>query len=264
VQSGADVLLRPTDPSKSVDALVAAVERGEISRARIDSSVRRTLELKARTGVALRPIVPLDSLRDVVGAPAHRAMAMDIAQRAVTLLRDRDTLLPAARGGRMVLVQYMPETELRAGRTFAAELGAGAGDNRIQLFKVGPSVGRPTLDSISAVARGADRVIVATYVRRIEGEGRSAIPQHIAGWIDSLSQREKVVVVSLGSPYVIAQFPRVGTYLVPYGVSAAQERAGAREVLGRAAIGGIAPVSLPGFFKRGDGLRRAAASGGSH
>ncbi|MEO6525213.1 MAG: glycoside hydrolase family 3 N-terminal domain-containing protein [Gemmatimonadaceae bacterium] len=263
VQAGADVLLKPSDPSRSVDALVAAVERGEISRARIDSSVRRTLELKARTGVAFRPIVPLDSLRDVVGAPAHRALAMDIAQRAVTLLRDRNTLLPAASGGRMVLVQYMPETELRAGRVFAAEVREALGENRTQVFKVGPSVGAATLDSISAAARGADRVIVATYVRRIEGEGRFAMPQSIASWIDSLSLREKVVVVSLGNPYLIKQFPSVGTYVVTYGVSDAQERAGARAVLGRAAIGGIVPVSLPGFFTSGGGMRREVASGGS-
>ena len=143
VVDGSQTLLwyfcKPLDPSKSVDALVAAVERGEISRARIDSSVRRTLELTARMGVALRPIAPLDSLRDVVGAPAHRAMAMDIAQRAVTLLRDRDTLLPVAPGGRTVLVQYMPETELRAGRTFIAEVRAGLGGNGTQAFKIGPS-----------------------------------------------------------------------------------------------------------------------------
>ena len=260
VQSGADVLLKPSDPSKSVDALVAAVERGEISRARIDSSVRRTLELKARTGVARRRIVPLDSLRDVVGAPAHRALAMDIAQRAVTLLRDRDTLLPAMGSGRTVLVQYMPETELRAGRTFAADLRAGLGGAPVQSFKVGPSVGTATLDSISAAARGAHRVIVATYVRRIEGEGRFAIPQHIARWIDSLSRRERTVVVALGNPYLIRQFPSVGTYLVTYGVSDAQERAGARAVLGQAPIGGSVPVSLPGFFRRGDGMRRAAVT----
>ena len=204
--------------------------------------------------------MPLDSLRDVVGAPAHRALAMDIAQRAVTLLRDRDTLLPAMGSGRTVLVQYMPETELRAGRTFAADLRAGLGGDPMQPFKVGPSVSTATLDSISAAARGAHRVIVATYVRRIEGEGRFAIPQHIARWIDSLSRRERTVVVALGNPYLIKQFPSVGTYLVTYGVSDAQERAGARAVLGQAPIGGSVPVSLPGFFRRGDGMRRAAVT----
>ena len=261
VQSGADVLLKPSDPSKAVDALVQAVERGAISRARIDSAVRRVLELKARTGAAFRPLVPLDSLRDVVGAPEHRALAADIAARAVTLLHDRAGLISAAHGGRTVLVQYMPETELRAGRVLAAEVRQAAGASQMLMFKVGPSASLAALDSIALASKGADRVIVATYVRRIEGEGRFAIPQHIADWIDTLASRERVIVVSLGNPYLIRQFPRVGTYLVTYGVADVLERAGARAALGRSAITGTIPVSLPGFFARGDGIRREAASG---
>jgi len=248
------VLLKPTDPAKAVDALVQAVERGEISRARIDSSVRRVLELKVRTGVAFRPLAPLDRLRDVVGAPEHRALAADIARRSVTLLRDRDTFLPVPSGGRTVLVQYMPETELRAGRTLAAAVRQALPQSRG--FKIGPNVSATTLDSIAHAAAGADRVIVATYVRRIEGEGRFAIPAHVAAWIDTLATRERVVVVSLGNPYLIRQFPSVGSYLVTYGVADVLERAAAAALLGQAPITGTVPVSLPGFFARGDGIRR--------
>jgi len=212
------------------------------------------LELKARTGVAFRRVAPLDSLRDVVGAPAHRALAADIAGRAVTLLRDRDGLVPVPAGARTMLVQYMPDTELRAGRALAAAIRQGAPASRA--FKIGPIVPSTTLDSIARAVRGADRVIVATYVRRIEGEGRVAIPAHVAAWIDTLSTRERVVVVSLGNPYLIRQFPRVGSYLVTYGVADALERAAAAAVLGRAPIAGTVPVSLPGFFARGDGVRR--------
>jgi beta-N-acetylhexosaminidase len=254
VRSGADVLLKPSDVTTAVDALVRAVEAGSIARARIDSSVRRVLELKARTGVAFRPIAPLDSLRDIVGAPEHRAIAADVARRAVTLLRDRESLVPAPSGGRTMLVQYMPETELRAGRAFAAMVRQGGSQARA--FKIGPAVPAATLDSIAREVHGADRVIIATYVRRIEGEGRFAIPAHVAAWIDTLSTRERVVVVSLGNPYLLRQFPSVGTYLVTYGVADVLERAAASAVLGQAPITGTVPVSLPGFFVRGDGIRR--------
>jgi beta-N-acetylhexosaminidase len=256
VQAGADVLLKPSDPTKAVDALVRAVETGSISRARIDSSVRRILEVKVRTGLAAHRLVPLDTLRDVVGAPEHRALAADIARRAITLLRDQANLIPGPTTGRTVLVQYMPETELKAGRAFAAEVRDAAGDARV--FKIGPGTPSGTLDSISRACRGAERVIVATYVRRIEGEGRVAIPERVATWIDSLATRERVVLVSLGNPYLIRQFPQVGTYLVTYGVNESLERAGARAVLGRAPITGVSPITLPGFFKRGDGLKREA------
>ena len=54
VKAGADILLKPSDPTRAIDAVVAAVERGEISRARIDSAARHVLELKARSGVGVR------------------------------------------------------------------------------------------------------------------------------------------------------------------------------------------------------------------
>lgn len=82
------------------------------------------------------------------------------------------------------------------------------------------------------------------------------IPQHIAAWIDSLAGRERVVVVSLENPYLQQQFPHVGTYLVTYGVADVLERAGTRAALGRAPISGTIPVSLSGFFARGDGIHR--------
>ncbi|MEP6835468.1 MAG: glycoside hydrolase family 3 N-terminal domain-containing protein [Gemmatimonas sp.] len=255
VQAGADVLLKPTDPTKAVDALVAAVERGAISRARIDSAVRRVLALKARTGVAFHPMVALDSLREIVGSPEHRAIATDIANRSVTLLRDNAKLIDTART-RTVLVQYMPETELRAGKIFAADIRQLAGAAQTRVFKIEPTTSPATLDSIATVAKGAGRVVVATYVRRIEGEGRFAVPEFIANWIDALAQRERVVVVSLGNPYLIRQFPHVGTYLTTYGVADVLEHAGARAAMGRAPITGVVPVSLPGFFKLGDGIQR--------
>ena len=64
------------------------------------------------------------------------------------------------------------------------------------------------------------------------------------------------MVVSLGNPYLLRPFPHVGTYLVTYGVADVLERAGARAALGRAPISGTIPVSLPGFFSRGDGIHR--------
>ncbi len=256
VQAGADILLKPTDPTRAIDAVVAAVERGEISRSRIDSAARHILALKARVGLDRSRYVDLESLRDVVGSPAHRALAADVAQRAVTLLRDKDALVPT-RSGRALVVQYAPETELKAGRVFGPALMAALPQSRV--VKVTPSITRAQLDSIAVLGQGMDRIVVAAYVRRIEGEGRFAVPQHVAAWIDSLAKTPtgpKVAVVAFGNPYLIRQFPNVGTYLVTYGVSDDLERAAARALLGTAPVTGRAPISLPGFFHLGDGLTR--------
>lgn len=252
VKAGADILLKPTDPTRAIDAVVAAVERGEISRARIDSAARHVLELKARIGLPNGAIVSLERLREVVGAPPHRALAANIARRAVTLLRDQNTLLPLADTSPVFVVQYAPETEIKAGRVFSATLRG----RRATFARIGPSATKDLLDSLSRAAEAASKVIVAAYVRRVEGEGRFAMPQQVASWIDALATRKPVAVVAFGNPYLIRQFPRVGTYLVTYGVSDDLERAAATAILGRAPITGKVPVSLPGFFRSGDGMTR--------
>lgn len=51
VQSGMDMLLQPADLAAAVDAIVTAVQNGDITESRIDESVRRILTLKAQCGL---------------------------------------------------------------------------------------------------------------------------------------------------------------------------------------------------------------------
>lgn len=51
VQAGVDLLLCPADLEESVEALLDAVERGELSETRIDESVLRILEMKELLGI---------------------------------------------------------------------------------------------------------------------------------------------------------------------------------------------------------------------
>jgi beta-N-acetylhexosaminidase len=259
VKAGDDVLLKPSDPTKAIDAVVRAVEAGEIPRGRIDAAARHILELKARAGLMNGAQVSLSALREVVGAPEHRAVAANVSQRAITLLRDQDNLVPMKTPGRALVVQYMPETELRAGRAFAAAVRsarATASLGPTMTAKISPTTTRYFLDSLSRMADSASVVIIAAHVRRVEGEGRPNIPDHIAAWIDTLAQRRPVIVSAFGNPYLIRQFPSVRSYLVTYGVSDDLERAAASALFGLQPITGRAPVSLPGFFTIGDGVQR--------
>lgn len=259
VKAGADILLKTSDPTRAINAIVAAVESGEISRGRVDSSARRMLELKARVGLDEEGgQTSLANLREVVGTPAHRAVAADIARRAITLIRDRDKLVPLATTGRVLVVQYMPETEIRAGRIFGNMVRASrarVSGNETLLMKIGPGATRDMLDSLSRLADSSSTVVIAPYVRRVEGEGRFVIPQEIAAWIDAVSKRRPTVVVAFGNPYVIRQFPSVGSYMVTYGVGDDLERAAAAALVGGQKTTGRTPVSLPGFFKSGDGIQ---------
>jgi len=259
VKAGDDILLKPSDPTKAIDAVVRAVEAGQIPRGRIDAAARHILELKARAGLMNGGQVSLSALREVVGTPEHRAVAASVSRRAITLLRDQGNMVPAKTSGSAFVVQYMPETELRAGKVFAATVRSArtaAGLGPTISVKITPTSTRYLLDSLGRMADSAAVVIIAPHVRRVEGEGRPTIPAHIAAWIDTLAQRRPVIVAAFGNPYVIRQFPSVRSYMVTYGVTDDLERAAAAALFGLQPITGRTPVTLPGFFTIGDGIQR--------
>jgi beta-N-acetylhexosaminidase len=259
VQAGADVLLKPSDVVRAIDAVEQAVVAGTISAARIDSSARRILEAKALVGLNVERTVPLEGVRREVSSPEHWAIADAIAGRAITLLRDSASLVPiASTAKRVALVSYAPETELRAGQAFASELRQSLPNLRV--FRLSPRSTPGELDTLATTLAGWDAIIVSTNVRRIEGAGRIAIAPAVAQWIDTLSTREKVIVVANGNPYVVRQFPRVKSYIVTYGIGDALERAAARAIAGTAPISARSPISLPGYFARGDGIARPLVS----
>ena len=254
VLAGADVLLKPTDTRTAIDAVVSAVETGEVTRDRIDASVRRLLELKLRVGAVQHPLVALDSLRTEVGSLANRNAADRMAQEAITLLRDERSLVPVHADQPTLIVTYAGETDIGAGRTFSSELHALL--PRARTARIGPHSSPSELDSL---LRPGERLVLSTHIRAVEGEGRFTMARQVAAWLDALGPSHSVIVAAHGNPYVLREFPHVGTYLVTYGRGPSLERAAARAIAGRSPISGKSPISLPGFFQRGDGLVRPFA-----
>ena len=249
VLAGAEVLLKPAEVRPVLDALINRAADDPAFAALIDAAARKNLEMKARVGLHLGTQMSLDSLRTVVGTASHRAVATEIADRAVTVLRDSAGQLPLARDRAVQLVVYAPETEFGGGSAFVDEFRA---RGRATVVRVGPLTPRATLDSISRRA-ATGRVVVVTVVRRVEGRGRVAIAEPFAAWMRSIAASLDPIVIAVGNPYVIGQFPGIKAYMTTFSVGEAPERAAARAVFG-GVVSGKSPVSLPGVFGRADGV----------
>lgn len=258
VDAGDDIVLMPPDVTRAIDAVLLAIESGRLSATRIDESVRRILELKLRTGAVAAPIVSLEQLRDSVGTPEHRDMAQRVADRAVTLLRDSLSLIPIARTSSVHVFTYAPDNDVLSATWFANEVRTQV--PRARVTHLSPRAGPSELDSLLTVAANSQRVIVYTYTRTLEGEGRLAIPPAIAQFISQLASHGTLAVVAGGNPYQIRQMAQIPTYLATYGRGEALERAAARAIFGRIPLSGRSPVTLPGFFARGDGVFRDSVS----
>ena len=258
LQAGADILLMPTDPAAAIDAGVAAVASGEVSEARLDSSVTRVFAAKSRAGLWGGRMVDLSRVASTVGTSEPATLAQEIAQRSLVLVRDSLRLVPlsAERRRRVVVAAYSDDANRDAGSWFPSALRAGV--DTLRTFRLWPASGPASLDSVRAASRGAGAVVFVVACRPTAWRPDAlAIPAALAALIEELSLAgQPVALVSTGSPYLLAQVPHVPTYLVAWSSTEPAERAAAQAVLGTAPISGHLPVSLPPLYPIGTGLVR--------
>lgn len=256
LEAGIDLLLQPLDAREGIDAVVAGVESGRISQARLDASVRRILEAKARAGLHRSATVDLEAVDDVVGARPHRQLAETVAARSITLARDERNLVPMAAGARVLSITYADAVDLTAGRWFDRELSRVG--HVVRSERVDPRTPAETYARIQALADSVDVVIASAYVQPRENAGtvgaRGGFPQ----FVQTLATRgDPVIAVSFGSPYVISFYPTAPAYLLAWGGAEVSQRAAARALAGQAAITGRLPVTIPTpDLPRGTGLTR--------
>jgi beta-N-acetylhexosaminidase len=177
LEAGADVLLMPANVGDAVAAVVGAVESGRVPVERLDGSVRRILEAKARAGLHQDRFVDLEAVERNVAIRAHTDVAREIAERSITLARDRTGLVPlAADAQRILVVNYAEAVNPIAGRTFVAALadpGRDASRSHADAVRRAGVPDAPGADAdaqadAEAAAGAADHARPATPRRQIE------------------------------------------------------------------------------------------------
>jgi beta-N-acetylhexosaminidase len=260
LKAGADILLMPTDARQAIDAVVAAVERAEVSEARLDSSVARVLAAKARAGLFRRRLADLGAIPRVVGIRAHEDLARQVTQRTIVLVRDSLNLVPlsAERRRRALVIAYGDENSGNVGSAFAAALRA-RGVERVQTLRLWPASGPASYDSARTAATQASAVFVLVVARPAAWRPDAVtMPEALAQLVSQLAAAgTQLVTVALGSPYLLGQVPTTPGYLVAWTDNEVTERAAADAILGDAEITGRLPVALPPGYPRGAGLTRA-------
>src|SRR5690606_35107114 len=259
VEAGADVILMPASVPAAINGIVTAVERGRIPEERIDRSVRRLLAMKVSLGLDTLRAVPIDGLKEVVGIPAHNALAEEIAQRSMTVLKNDRGLLPllGTRNARVLSVTYRRSSDILAGRYFNQHLRSVY--PRLSTFELDGDANGDRYDELRDRVRDNVLVVVGTYVTAVSYQGSVAVPDDLVEFIQYLDEIDVPhVVVSFGNPYLISDFPDVQAYMLGWSGSRVSQRAAAGALLGEFEVGGRTPTRIPPGYEIGAGMRRPA------
>jgi beta-N-acetylhexosaminidase len=259
LEAGADMLLKPADVDASFRGVLNAVKSGRITEQRVEESARKILAAKYDLGLVEQRITPVDAIDRIVASKDVYALAGEIAEHAVTLVRDEDKLVP--------LKNLKPDS-----RVFNLAITNGEDRNWIanafvsRLGRSGLKVETVVLDERSTEqevqkaierAKAAELVFASLYGRVRSGQASSVgIPQSGSRALSALIEAKAPVVgISFGNPYLLKEFPGLRTYIVAYGDMPSLQSAVARALMGEIDITGRLPISLPGLYPRGTGIQ---------
>jgi beta-N-acetylhexosaminidase len=254
--AGADLLEKPADIDAMIKGLREAVKTGRISEARLNESVRKILAWKFELGLFKQKITPIDEIDKIVSNKETHALAEEIADKAVTLVRNDENLLPLSKDKRVFILGISNGFD---GEMTSVPLTKFLRENGVKFGSVvlQDNSSAEQVEKARIAANKADVVIAAMYGRVRSGAKNSVgLPDSGVSILrELLSNNKKVVGVSFGNPYILGSFPNLKTYIVAYGDMTTLQRASARSMFGMLDINGKLPISLPGLYPRGTGIQ---------
>ena len=257
MDAGLDLMIASHSPGFQVellDALYFQVKKGVIPEKRIDESLERILKLKEKYP-SLSPISP-DRAKKTVRI--HRAAEKKIADRSITVLRNRKGIIPINPAARTLIIEWgkvqatMPPSSAANVSYLARAAGQFLEHVDIEILDLLPPGNDEQANPVTHIPetlrnklKEYDQVIAALYSRSPNIERLQAGPLN-----ELFGLRSDVIVAALGNPYDIRNFPLVDTYVVTYGFREVQVEALFRVLTGVIKSSGKLPVQIRGLFPR--------------
>jgi beta-N-acetylhexosaminidase len=243
---GPDLLLLDGSPDAQEQVratLVSAISQGLLPWPEVQASLGRITALKRWVAAQSQPDL------DVVGCMEHRALAQQVADAAVTLVRDEAGLLPLRLPVDARIAVITPEpadlTPADTSSTVTCSLGQAVRRRHLQAedIKVGHVPSSEEIAYVQARAREFDLLIVGT-INAFAEPAQAALVRVL------LETGAPLIGVAMRVPYDFQTFPALPTYLCSYSILEPALEAVARLLWGEIKPQGRLPVTIPGLKVR--------------
>lgn len=255
ILAGNDVLLKPSSADAAIRGVREAVKSGRISEERINESVRKILAWKYQLGLSEKKFTPLDSIDTTVSSLATRQLTEEIAENAITLVKNEENFLPVKSGtNAVVLAITNGEDRNFVGNTLVSVLRAGG--VKVERIAIDERSTPQEIENAINKSKAAEVVIAGLYGRVRSGAKNSiGLPEAGEKVLREVLNSEKPVInIAFGNPYLLLGFPEMKTYIVAYGDMTSLQRASAEAITGKIEFKGKLPITI-GAFQRGTGLQ---------
>ncbi len=260
VNAGNDLVLMSPDLDIAHHELLQAVKTNKISHDRLEESVRRILIAKEWLNLNETKFVNLNEISGLVGIEKHKALAQEIADRSITLLRNDGKVLPldikTTWRKKMLHVTLQTIESHRIGNTFQRELRKRFVTEH---HRIDPFSNSLNYEDVYLASKKASAIVVACFVDVRLWADNFGLDETQTRFLKKLTFIAKernvpLVLVSFGSPYIVMGHDDVPVYLCAYSGSTVSQNAVAKLLKGEISPKGYLPITIPGAFKFNQGL----------
>ena len=255
IQAGCNIIIQNYDLTGAIDVVERAVLDGDISIDQINSSALKMLQLKDKVGLNLSRYISMDFMMENISTEENRETASRIASESITLVRDKKDLLPLNANGKDTLYVFdIYDQEYKHSRsTVTAKVIA----ERIPVrsVQIDESDKKPVLDAIIKSIPNNSQILINAFVSPKEWKDRIFFPDNETYFVrELLKKSDRIILASLGTPYLLQDFSEVSTYICAYKGSSIMQNALADALLGFKDISGRLPVTIPDLYEIGSGM----------
>lgn len=255
INAGCDMILFNKNIDEDYQAMRDAVSCGEVSMERLDEAVTRILAMKASMGLVdkqkANSLIPAPEALDSVGCLEHLELARKSADKAITLVKDTQNLLPISPEKTPRVRVYMLEDRLSGG---FKDGGASEGSFIGKLSEAGFSVETFNYEQLNfheIFEEGVDdlksKVDLVIYVANYDTASNQTTRR--IDWIRLMAadapwfvQDVPTLFVSLANPYHLFDAPMVKTYINGYSANDTVNEILVEKLIGKSAFQGKSPV----------------------
>jgi beta-N-acetylhexosaminidase len=246
LEAGIDVLVIPPDPVAAVDGIEAAVKSGRISEERVNESVRRVLRMKAALELDKNKLVDIEQIAAEIPSPERKALAIDVARKAMTLIRNQRNTLPLRAGNNTCAVVLNRSRFTTDGRTFGRAFLAK--DARAKVFYADETMSNEALAQLERDLKACTSVAVASFLPVASASTKQIpLPARQARLLKALeASSAKMILLPFANPYLISHFPAASAAVVPFSSVTTSETAAVEAIFGEHPFVGKSPIRIPG------------------
>lgn len=163
LKAGNDMVLAPRNLKEEIPAVLAAVEKGELTKEEIDDKCRKVLTYKYALGLSRKPHIRLSGLEQRINTPQARDLLRRLNLAAITVLNNKNQVLPMHAGVEQKIalleVGKPGDTEVLAGRL--------SGYTSLKRFRLRPNQTEVENKKLRETLAGYSRVIVAVSEEKL-------------------------------------------------------------------------------------------------